>query len=78
MTQAEFYYKSEGWKRQYRDRWERTRLICYHSALSALDRKKIPGIKKFMPFEWDEEQKDDSVFHRLIAKKKKLKEQGII
>jgi len=50
MTMEEFDKLAEARGEQYRDEWERTRIIAYYSASGF---SKMPTIKKFMPFSWD-------------------------
>jgi type IV secretory pathway VirJ component len=38
---------------RYRDEWERTRLISYYAASGM---SKLPTVRKFMPFAWDDEK----------------------
>lgn len=42
---------------EYRNEWEHTRLISYYAASGM---NKMPSVRKFMPFKWDEEAEESN------------------
>ena len=76
MTQAEFYYKSEGFKRNIKREWERTRALSYTIHIHNVDKKNRLPYERY--WNMDEEKQgglNDDFVKRYWQKKQLLIDQ---
>nr|WP_299385587.1 hypothetical protein [Allomuricauda sp.] len=84
MTARSLMNKVRGYEkrseREYREQWERTRMISYYSFCpidpSDPEKKNLVPMMEWMPFQWDTEVNNDEVWEKTKAHAMKLKEES--